>query len=59
MSSACRGVLWASAPSALDANAATLCALQTLIYLVTMPTEISTPDVEDLKSRVRELRRFL
>jgi hypothetical protein len=24
-----------------------------------MPTEISIPDAEDLKSRVRELRRFL
>jgi len=24
-----------------------------------MPTEVSIPDAEDLKSRVRELRRFL
>jgi hypothetical protein len=24
-----------------------------------MPTEVSLPDLEDLKSRVRELRRFL
>ena len=28
------------------------------LYLF-MPTEISIPDAEDLKSRVRELRRFL
>jgi hypothetical protein len=28
-------------------------------YLSVMPTEISIPDAEDLKSRVRELRRFL
>jgi hypothetical protein len=28
-------------------------------YRSVMPTEISIPDAEDLKSRVRELRRFL
>jgi len=28
-------------------------------YPDVMPTEISIPDAEDLKSRVRELRRFL
>jgi hypothetical protein len=38
---------------------ATLCA-STLVKLFSlMPTEISIPDAEDLKSRVRELRRFL
>jgi hypothetical protein len=30
-----------------------------LNYSSVMPTEISIPDAEDLKSRVRELRRFL
>jgi hypothetical protein len=30
-----------------------------LNYFPFMPTEISIPDAEDLKSRVRELRRFL
>ncbi len=30
-----------------------------LNYVFGMPTEISIPDAEDLKSRVRELRRFL
>jgi hypothetical protein len=30
-----------------------------LNYPLSMPTEISIPDAEELKSRVRELRRFL
>ena len=30
-----------------------------LNYFLRMPTEVSVPDAEDLKSRVRELRRFL
>ena len=30
-----------------------------LNYIPAMPTEVSIPDAEDLKSRVRELRRFL
>jgi hypothetical protein len=38
---------------------ATLCALSLVKLFSLMPTEISIPDAEDLKSRVRELRRFL
>ncbi|PYK20369.1 MAG: hypothetical protein DME55_02440 [Verrucomicrobia bacterium] len=30
-----------------------------LNYLSRMPADVSIPDAEDLKSRVRELRRFL
>jgi len=30
-----------------------------LNYFLRMPTEVSIPDAEDLKSRARELRRFL
>jgi hypothetical protein len=30
-----------------------------LNYVVSMPTEISTVDAEDLKSRIRDMRRFL
>jgi len=36
-----------------------LCALRRVKLSFLMPTEISIPDAEDLKSRVRELRRFL
>jgi hypothetical protein len=36
-----------------------LCAQQRVKVCFFMPTEISIPDAEDLKSRVRELRRFL
>jgi hypothetical protein len=46
-------------PAFAAAHAATRCDSQHLNYLSTMPTEISIPDAEDLKSRVRELRRFL
>jgi hypothetical protein len=46
--------------STRDACAGYTFALQTESkYLFLMPTEISIPDAEDLKSRVRELRRFL
>src|SRR5881296_2890513 len=41
-------------------NAATLFAIRREFnYVLPVPTEISIPDAEDLKSRVRELRRFL
>ena len=36
-----------------------LCDLRCLELLSFMQTEISIPDAEDLKSRIRELRRFL
>jgi hypothetical protein len=36
-----------------------LCHYDELNYFFSMPTETSIPDAEDLKSRVRELRRFL
>jgi hypothetical protein len=37
----------------------TLCMGRRLNYLSRMPVDVSIPDAEDLKSRVRELRRFL
>ena len=40
-------------------TATTLCASQRFYYLPRMPTETTVVDAEDLKSRVRELRRFL
>jgi hypothetical protein len=45
---------------ALDTNATTPFAIRReLNYFLRMPTEVSIPDAEDLKSRARELRRFL
>ena len=41
------------------ANALQLCHSPRVELFCFMPTEISIPDAEDLKSRVRELRRFL
>ncbi len=41
------------------ANALQLCHSPRVELFSFMPTEISIPDAEDLKSRVRELRRFL
>jgi len=46
-------------PSAFDTNALQLCHSPRVELFSFMPTEISIPDAEDLKSRVRELWRFL
>jgi hypothetical protein len=46
--------------SVLDTSTATtFCAESSAGVSSNMPTEVSIPDAEDLKSRVRELRRFL
>jgi hypothetical protein len=45
--------------AAETAAATTDCAQPSFRYIPAMPTEISTVDAEDLKSRLSDLRRFL
>ena len=51
---------WESGMSTFAAaNALQLCHSPRVELFCFMPTEISIPDAQELKSRVRELRRFL